>query len=318
VLIAFAAVLVLVVGIAVAVRAFGDKNQHAATRPRLDPVTDRGCTLRFTASPAVRCVTAYDAKHISFRISGFKAGTKFQASTRDGQNAGSSATNSSGTNVGRSATRARRAAADPGTTVGATQPIFGTGAVVTGTAANGASVTFFVPTPSAVGSRRTSDRSEVTPVLVSVVDSTHLELGLPCNAYGPAVQIKETPRTVRVGAFYDRTEAPQDDCRTLVVVGLPSAIGTRTIASDVDGARLSTNADCANTSTSVSVTVPDVIGRPLADAIAAVEAAGVKVIGYGTPPGDPTGDSAIVTAQEPKGVVPAGACIGFRTTASHQ
>ena len=62
-----------------------------------------------------------------------------------------------------------------------------------------------------------------------------------------------------------------------------------------------------------TVKVPGVIGMTLPDAIRAVEAAGLNVIGPGTAPGDPTGDSVIVTAQEPDGIVPAGACIGFRT-----
>jgi hypothetical protein len=196
--------------------------------------------------------------------------------------------------------------------------IFGAGAVVTGTAANNASVTFFVPSPVDISPKMTSGRKELTPDLVSVLDDTHLEVALPCNPYGPAVQVKETARTVRVGAFYATTEGPRLGCSTLVVVTLPSAIGTRTIVSDVDGAHLAANPGCASTSTSPTVAVPDVVGKALPDAIAAVEAAGFKVVGDGTPPGDPTGDSAIVTAQEPSGLVPAGACIGFRTAADRK
>lgn len=51
----------------------------------------------------------------------------------------------------------------------------------------------------------------------------------------------------------------------------------------------------------------------LPDAVRAVEAAGLNVIGSGTAPGDRTDDSASVTAQDPDGIVPAGACVGFRT-----
>jgi PASTA domain len=71
--------------------------------------------------------------------------------------------------------------------------------------------------------------------------------------------------------------------------------------------------DCSNMCRDATVRVPDVIGMILPDAIRAVETAGLNVVGYGTAPGDPTGDSAIVTAQKPDGIVPAGACIGFRT-----
>jgi hypothetical protein len=67
-----------------------------------------------------------------------------------------------------------------------------------------------------------------------------------------------------------------------------------------------------NTETA-TVAVPVVVGMTLRDAIHEVEAVGLNVVEYGTPPGDPTGDSAIVTAQKPDGVVPAGSCIGFRT-----
>lgn len=72
-------------------------------------------------------------------------------------------------------------------------------------------------------------------------------------------------------------------------------------------------AECANPSGTSTVTVPNVVGMTLPDAIATVEAAGLNVIDNGTPPGDPTDESAIVTAQEPDGIVPTGACIGFRT-----
>jgi hypothetical protein len=71
--------------------------------------------------------------------------------------------------------------------------------------------------------------------------------------------------------------------------------------------------DCSNMSHDATVRVPDVIGMTLPDAIRAVETAGLNVVGYRTPRGDPTGDSAIVTAQKPDGIVPAGACVGFRT-----
>lgn len=64
-----------------------------------------------------------------------------------------------------------------------------------------------------------------------------------------------------------------------------------------------------------SITVPNVVGRPLTDAITAMQQAGLQVVGTGTPEGDPTGRGAVVQAQEPPAGerVPPGACIGFRT-----
>ncbi len=64
-----------------------------------------------------------------------------------------------------------------------------------------------------------------------------------------------------------------------------------------------------------SITVPAAIGRPLGEAIIAMQQAGLRVVGTGTPEGDPTGSEAIVRAQKPSPGerVPLGACIGFRT-----
>jgi hypothetical protein len=251
---------------------------------------------------------------MSFLVSGFKKDSAFQGSTRDGHVTASSRANASGTNTGRKAARTQHSAADPGTTISAIQPVFATGALVTGTAANNASVSFFVPSPANVHRQNASDRTEVAPDFVSVVDAMHLELGLSCNPYAPAVQIKDTTRAVRVGAFYDSTS--QLDCVAFFTVTLPSPIGTRDVVSDLDGYPL-TNGECAPTSTTAMVEVPDVIGMTLSDAIAAVEAVGLHVVGHGTPRSDPTDDSAVVTAQEPSGPVRAGACVGFRTTTSH-
>ena len=66
----------------------------------------------------------------------------------------------------------------------------------------------------------------------------------------------------------------------------------------------------------MTASVPDVIGLALWDAIRELDAAGMTIIGTGTPPTDPNGDDAIVTAQEPPAgdTVPAGSCIGLRTT----
>jgi hypothetical protein len=63
------------------------------------------------------------------------------------------------------------------------------------------------------------------------------------------------------------------------------------------------------------VTVPDLVGMKLWDAVASASRAGLNVVGTGTSAGDPTGDEAMVTAQAPEAgaPVPPGACIGFRT-----
>lgn len=64
-----------------------------------------------------------------------------------------------------------------------------------------------------------------------------------------------------------------------------------------------------------SITVPDAVGRPLNEAIIAMQQAGLHVVGTGTPEGDPSGPVAVVRAQEPPSGerVPLGACMGFRT-----
>ena len=65
-----------------------------------------------------------------------------------------------------------------------------------------------------------------------------------------------------------------------------------------------------------TVTVPDVIGSPLQEAVATVRASGLAVVGTGVFRDDAVGSGARVRAQEPPaGVpVPVGACIGFRTS----
>ena len=64
-----------------------------------------------------------------------------------------------------------------------------------------------------------------------------------------------------------------------------------------------------------TIDVPDVVGLPLTDAITRIRAAGLDVVGTGTPDGDPTGPTAIVRSQEPAAgtLVPEAACVGFRT-----
>lgn len=64
-----------------------------------------------------------------------------------------------------------------------------------------------------------------------------------------------------------------------------------------------------------SITVPLAVGRPLGEAIIAMQQAGLRVVGTGTPGGDPTGPEAVVRAQKPRAFerVPLGSCIGFRT-----
>lgn len=63
------------------------------------------------------------------------------------------------------------------------------------------------------------------------------------------------------------------------------------------------------------IVVPDIVGLPLWDAIATIDAAGLHVVGTGTRPADPTGDDATVVVQVPEAGdrVPAGACVGFGT-----
>lgn len=63
------------------------------------------------------------------------------------------------------------------------------------------------------------------------------------------------------------------------------------------------------------ITVPDVVGEELSDAIEQIDGAGLSVIGTGTPAGDPASDTAVVRSQAPSAgeEVPRDACVGFRT-----
>ena len=66
------------------------------------------------------------------------------------------------------------------------------------------------------------------------------------------------------------------------------------------------------------VTVPDVVGLPLAEATSRVESVGLKVRGTGAVESDPQHPAAIVVAQEPPAGadVPGGSLVGFRTRAA--
>lgn len=65
-----------------------------------------------------------------------------------------------------------------------------------------------------------------------------------------------------------------------------------------------------------TVEVPDAVGLTLNEAAIRMQTAGLNVVGSGTPSGDPTDEDAVVRAQEPPAGarVPAGACVGFRTS----
>jgi hypothetical protein len=72
--------------------------------------------------------------------------------------------------------------------------------------------------------------------------------------------------------------------------------------------------DCTNRGPT-TIAVPDVVGMRLGPAIRTVEAAGLKVVGYGTSPSDPVDRTTRVRVSKPSAGerVPRGACIGFRT-----
>ena len=97
------------------------------------------------------------------------------------------------------------------------------------------------------------------------------------------------------------------------VLGVGSALLFRDEASPRQP--LLTSANGCQTGGFGVITVPNVVGKPLGEAITAVRARGLFVVDNGVPPGDSSELSARVRAQKPQAGmrVTAGACIGFRT-----
>ena len=111
-------------------------------------------------------------------------------------------------------------------------------------------------------------------------------------------------------SFFSDRLSPADDCRGANGSYPSGRSGTCTFAFSTPDFPDQCVADGDR-----SITVPDAVGRPLGEAIIAMQQAGLHVVGTGTPRGDPTGSVAVVRAQEPPAGerVPLGACIGFRT-----
>jgi hypothetical protein len=117
-----------------------------------------------------------------------------------------------------------------------------------------------------------------------------------------------TPTEAR--SFFSDRLSPADDCRGANGSYPSGREGTCTFAFSTPDSPDQCVADG-----DWSITVPDAVGRPLREAIIAMQQAGLRVVGTGTPEGDPTASEAVVQAQEPPAGerVPRGACIGFRT-----
>lgn len=112
--------------------------------------------------------------------------------------------------------------------------------------------------------------------------------------------------------------ANEDVAVFLLAVEVAGATGS-VAALDTDSRTISSapfaGADLCVADGDQTITVPDVIGKPLHDAILEIERSDLKVVGTGTPREDPTSENAVVFTQAPApgSLVPRGACVGFRT-----
>ena len=268
VLTALTVLIVSALAVAAVIRVVGDDSPRTRTAPvatATDPSAANGksrCVIRLTATPAAVCLTSYDTNHVSFFVSGFKPRTSFRAATPDGTTSAGGNTGWDGTNTSGPKKPETTRATTPvreGTTLSASAPILTDGVVVTGTAANGASVTFFVPPPSNTKRPTSDDEPRVAhrPSYLVIVDDTHLMVGAACNPYGPAVQATTKPHTIGLELFYAtaqgatrRTSVPptsptaraQDQCLTSSTITLPGPIGKRDLV-DATGATLGIDAD---------------------------------------------------------------------------
>lgn len=111
--------------------------------------------------------------------------------------------------------------------------------------------------------------------------------------------------------FFSDRLSPADDCRGANGSYPSDREGTCTFAFSTPDSP----GQCVADDGDRSITVPLAVGRPLGEAIIAMQQAGLRVVGTGTPAGDPTGPEAVVRAQKPRAFerVPLGSCIGFRT-----
>jgi hypothetical protein len=243
-LVALGVVIAVVAVVFASVRLFDGDGEQPASRPGPDPLAQSDCIVRLTARPAVVCVTSYDATQVTYKVSGFKPKTAYQTATPDGTTRGGSKITASGTNF---LPRAHRVAlsngASDGFTFSSSTPLFANGLVITGTAANDASVTFFVPPPDTAAPEPARKRTEMSPGSVDILDDRHLLVGATCNPYGPAVQVRETAKAIRIGVFVTLPKGLQLMCLTRVRVTLPSPLGARSVVANTTGEPLRISSD---------------------------------------------------------------------------
>lgn len=153
-------------------------------------------------------------------------------------------------------------------------------------------------------------------------ESSYRESTTSIGRYAPAVDRWEL-RDIPVGdglaplaltraearTFFSDRLSRADDCRGANGSYPSGREGTCTFAFSTP------DSECVADNGDRSITVPLAVGRPLGEAIIAAQQAGLRVVGTGTPPGDPTTPEAVVRAQKPGAFerVPLGSCIGFRT-----
>ena len=134
------------------------------------------------------------------------------------------------------------------------------------------------------------------PIILNVNDTT--------SDLTPSLRFHDTSEVPRPGED-DPAAAASRTCLSRAASGMSSML---TVDDSAAFARCASRGEA-------TIAVPDVQGQRLGDAVRVVRSADLAVVGDGVPPGDPTGDDSIVQVQEPPpgALVPAGACIGFRT-----
>jgi hypothetical protein len=215
-----------------------------AANPSL-PVDPSRCAIRLTAKRTTVCLTAYDETKVSYVLTGFKPRTSYRAATVDSSTSGGGKIDANGTNVNppKKPSSGRGSGTD-GSSFGGSSPLFTQGLVITGTTADNASVTFFVPPPPPTSSPASNDAERLghRPDYLVIADNSHLRIGAACDPYGPAVLATIKKHQVGLEVFYPTTPGPRLLCLTTFTITLPTPLGSRALV-DADGQTVAVDGD---------------------------------------------------------------------------